>query len=96
MRKVIRIKAMQKLAGAALAVSTAAGAAAAAGPPSSHEVVGRIERLNPRGHHLTVKSETYRYDPRLTGAGLHRGDHVRILYRERHGHRYAIQILPAV
>lgn len=94
MRKVNHMKAMKKLAGVALAMTAAAGAAAAASP--QHEVVGKIQHLNPRGHHLTVKSATYRYDPRMLGAGLHRGDTVRIVYRERHGHRYAIQILPAV
>jgi hypothetical protein len=29
------------------------------------------------------------------GLGLRRGEQVRILYREQHGHRTAIRILPA-
>ncbi|MCC7252291.1 hypothetical protein [Hyphomicrobium sp.] len=73
---------------------TAAGAASAASP--THEVTGRIEHLNPKGQNLTVRNHVYRYDPRLMGVGLRRGEHVRILYREQHGHRYAIQILPNI
>ena len=84
---------MNKIAGVALALSASAGAAAAA--DANLETRGRIEHLNPRGHHLTVGSQTYRYDPRLTGMPLRRGEDVRIVYRERRGHRIALQILPA-
>lgn len=83
----------KRAAAALLAMSTAAGAAAAASP--THEVVGKIQHLNPHGHHLTVKSRTYSYDPAKVGAHLNRGEEVRILYRESHGHRTAIRILPA-
>jgi hypothetical protein len=94
MRKIRRSKHLQRIAGVALALTAAAGAASAASA-DTREVVGKIQHLNPRGHHITVKSATYRYDPRLMGVGLHRGDTVRIVFRERHGHRYAVQILPA-
>ncbi len=83
---------MKKLAIVALAVTAGASAAAAAGPS---EVTGRIQHLNPRAHHLTVKSQTYRYNPRLAGMTLRRGEEVRILYRESHGQRIAVKILPA-
>jgi len=84
----------KKLALAALAIMTSAGAAVAASP-APHEVTGRIEHLNPRAHHLTVKSHMYRYNPRLTHVSLRRGEEVKILYREHNGHRVAVQILPA-
>jgi hypothetical protein len=83
---------MKKLAIVALAVTAGAGIASAASPS---EVTGRIQHLNPRAHHITVKSQTYRYDPRLTGMPLRRGEEVRILYRESHGHRVALKIMPA-
>ncbi|MDQ8699618.1 hypothetical protein [Hyphomicrobium sp. LHD-15] len=85
---------MKKLAIVALAVTAGASAAAAAGP-SAMEVTGRIQHLNPRAHHITVKSQTYRYNPRLAGMTLRRGEEVRILYRESHGQRIAVKILPA-
>ncbi len=72
-------------------MTTAAGAAAAS---PTHTVTGRIEHLNPRGNHLTIKNEVYRYDPRLMGVGLRAGEKVRIIYREQHGHRVAASILP--
>lgn len=78
----------------ALALATGAGAASAAS--ATHEAKGRIEHLNPRAQHLTVGHQTYRYDPRAMGQGLRRGEEVRVVYREAHGHRYAIKILPAV
>jgi hypothetical protein len=74
-------------------MTTGIGAAAAASP--SLEAKGRIEHLNPRGHHLTVGHQIYRYDPRIAGVALRRGEPVRVIYRERNGHRYAVQILPA-
>jgi len=80
------------IAGIALAMTAAAGTAIAASP--THEVKGRIEHLNPKRQHLTVRNQVYRYDPRLMGVGLRRGEQVRILYREQHGHRTAIQIIP--
>jgi len=86
-------KTIKKFAGVALAMGAGVTAAAAAGP--SLEAKGRIEHMNPRGHYLTVGNQTYRYDPRILGMDIHRGEHVRVLYRERHGHRYAVQILPA-
>ncbi|HML41393.1 MAG: hypothetical protein JNN24_17165 [Hyphomicrobium zavarzinii] len=86
---------LKKLGVVALAITTGAGAAAAASP-APHEVTGRIQHLNPRAHHLTVKSQTYRYNPRLTAMSLRRGEDVRIQYRESHGHRIAVKILPAV
>lgn len=86
---------MKKLAIVALAITTGAGAAAAASA-APNEVTGRIQNLNPRAHNITVKSQTYRYNPRLAGMSLRRGEHVRILYRESHGHRIAVKILPAV
>jgi hypothetical protein len=82
-----------RIAGFAIAMTAAAGAAVAAG--STHEVTGRIEHLNPKRQHLTVRNQVYRYDPRLMGVGLRRGEQVRILYREQHGHRTAIRIVPA-
>jgi hypothetical protein len=88
------MRTMRRMAWAALALGLATGAANAASP--THEVTGRIQRLDPLGHHLTLKSRSYRYDPQAAGAQLHRGERVRILYRESHGHRYAIQTLPAV
>ncbi|WP_295555278.1 hypothetical protein [uncultured Hyphomicrobium sp.] len=84
---------VKKAAGVALAMTAAAGAAAAASP--TQEITGRIEHLNPKGQHLTLRNQVYRYDPRLMGVGLRKGEQVRIFYREQHGHRYAIQILPA-
>jgi hypothetical protein len=88
------MKRMNKLALVTLAVTAGAGAASAASL-APKEVTGRIQHLNPRAHHITVKSETYRYDPRLAGMPLRRGEEVRILYRESHGHRIAVKILPA-
>lgn len=88
------MRSMKKLAIVALAATTGAGAAAAASP--TMEVTGRIQHLNPKAHHITVKSQTFRYDPRLAGMELRRGDAVRVLYRESHGHRIAVKILPAV
>ncbi|HEX2842840.1 hypothetical protein [Hyphomicrobium sp.] len=85
--------AVKQFAGVALAISAGAGAAMAAG--SNLEASGRIEHLNPRGHHITVGNETYRYDPRLTGTPLRRGESVRVVYRERRGLKIALQILPA-
>lgn len=87
------MRTMKKVAGIALAMTTAAGAASAAS--LTHEVTGRIEHLNPKRQHLTIRNQVYRYDPRLIGVGLRRGEPVRILYREQHGHRYAVRILPA-
>lgn len=87
------MRAMKKTAGFALAMTTAAGAAVAASP--THEVTGRIEHLNPKGQHLTIRNQVYRYDPRLMGVGLRKGEPVRIVYREQHGHRYVLRILPA-
>lgn len=87
------MRAAKKTAGIALAMTAAAGAAVAASP--THEVTGRIEHLNPKGQHLTLRNQVYRYDPRLMGVGLRRGEQVRIVYREQHGHRYVLRILPA-
>ncbi len=84
---------MKNFAGVALVLTASAGAATAATP--NQEARGRIEHMNPRGHHLKVGEHTYRYDPRFTGTGLRRGEDVRIVYRERRGLRYALQILPA-
>lgn len=96
MRKHRQLRNVRRAASVALALSAAAASGTAfAADPATREVVGPIQHLNPRGHHITVKSETYRYDPRMMGIGLHRGDTVRIVFRERHGHRYAVQILPA-
>lgn len=86
------VRSTARIAGIALAMSTATGAAVAASP--THEVKGRIEHLNPKRQHLTIRNQVYRYDPRLMGLGLRRGEQVRILYREQHGHRTAIQIIP--
>lgn len=83
----------KQVAGVALAMTAAAGAAVAASP--THEVTGRIEHLSPKRQHLTVRNQVYRYDPRIMGLGLRPGEHVRILYREQHGHRTAIRIVPA-
>lgn len=87
------MRAMKKVVGVAVAMSVSAGAASAAS--ATHEISGRIEHLNPRGQHLTVANQIYRYDPRLIGIGLRRGEQVRVIYREHHGHRYAVQILQA-
>jgi Fe2+ transport system protein FeoA len=94
MRKDESMRIVKKVAGVALAMTTAAGAAVAASP--THEVTGRIEHLSPKRQHLTVRNQVYRYDPRLMGVGLRRGEQVRILYREQHGHRVAVRIIPAV
>ena len=88
------MKAMKTIGTVAVVLATGAGAAAAAG--GTQEAKGRIEHLNPRAQHLTVGHQTYRYDPRAMGQGLRRGEKVSIVYREAHGHRYAIRILPAV
>jgi protocatechuate 3,4-dioxygenase beta subunit len=88
------MKSMKKLALIALAVTTGTGAAAAASATPG-EVTGRIQHLNPRAHHITVKSQTYRYNPRLAGMSLRRGEEVRILYRVSHGQRVAVKIMPA-
>lgn len=86
------MRVIKHITGVAFAVTAAAGAAFAASP--THEVTGRIEHMNPKRQHLTVRNQVYRYDPRVMGAGLRRGDEVRILYRELHGHRTAIHIVP--
>lgn len=86
------MKTVAKAASIAIAMTTAASAAVAASP--AHEVTGRIEHLNPKGQHLTVRNQVYRYDPRLMGVGLRRGERVHIIYREQHGHRNAIKIIP--
>ena len=86
------MKRAAKAASLAIAMTTAAGAAVAAGP--AHEVTGRIEHLNPKGQYLTVRNQVYRYDPRLMGVGLRRGERVHIIYREQHGRRNAIKIMP--
>ena len=86
------MRAVKGLAGVTLAMTAAAGAAIAAG--HTQEVTGRIEHLSPKRQHLTVRNPLSRYDPRLMGTGLRRGEEVRILYRERHGHRTAIRIDP--
>ena len=64
---------LKKLAGVALAMS--AGASVASAAPAL-EAKGRIEHVNPRGHHLTIGSQTYRYDPRFIGLSLRRGEQV--------------------
>lgn len=87
------MKAMKAIGTVALVIATGASAAAAAGP--THEAKGRIEHLNPRGHHLTIGHQTYRYNPRTMGAALKRGETVHVVYRQAHGHRYVVQILPA-
>ena len=87
------MKKLKTIGTVALALATGAGAASAAS--ATHEAQGRIERLNPRAQHLTVGHQTYRYDPRAMGHSLRRGEVVRVVYREAHGHRYAIKILPA-
>ncbi len=87
------MRVIKRVAGMTLAATAAAGAAATAS--FAHEITGRIEHLSPKRQHLTVRNQVYRYDPRLMGLGLRRGEQVRILYREQHGHRTAIRILPA-
>ncbi len=93
------MKRLKKLAILALAATAGAGvagvSAASAAAPAPKEVTGRIQHLNPRAHNITVKSATYRYNPRLAGMPLRRGEEVRILYRESHGHRIAVKIMPA-
>lgn len=84
---------MKKVAGVALAMTAGAGLATAA--PAGREAVGRIEHLNPRGHYLKTNHQTYRYNPRMLGLGLKRGEEVRVFYREGHGHRVAYKIVPA-
>jgi hypothetical protein len=81
-----------KTAGAALALTASAGIAVAA---PQHEVVGKIEHLNPRKHQLTLKHQIYRYDPRSAGVSLRVGEPVKIIYRNAHGHRIAEKIWPA-
>lgn len=85
---------IKTITGVTVAMTAAAGAASAAS--ATQEISGRIEHLNPKAQHLTLKNQVYRYNPRVMGVGLRRGENVRIFYREQHGHRYAIQILPAV
>jgi hypothetical protein len=87
------MKTMKSIGAVAVALATGAGTASAAG--ATHEARGRIEHLNPRAQHLTIGHQTYRYDPRAMGHGLRRGEEVRVVYREAHGHRYALKILPA-
>ncbi len=94
MRVVKSFGVARSVAGVTLAAMRSAGVAAAAS--LAHEVKGRIEHLNPKRQHLTVRNHVYRYDPRLMGVGLRRGEQVHILYREQHGHRTAIRILPAI
>ncbi|MGQ0455765.1 MAG: hypothetical protein ACT4OU_01755 [Hyphomicrobium sp.] len=79
-------------AGVALAVAANASGAMAA---LQHEARGKIERINPRAMHLTVNHRVYRYNPRLTGAWLKRGEFVKVYYRTAHGHRIANRIVPA-
>ncbi len=88
------MRTMKVISTVALAMTAAAASTALAAGPT-HEVSGKIERLDPGAHHLTVRSQIYRYDPSVTSMNLHRGEPVRIIYRENHGHRYIIQILPA-
>ncbi|MFN0217727.1 MAG: hypothetical protein ACKVP4_02815 [Hyphomicrobium sp.] len=77
-------------AGAALVIAATASTAMAASPLVAS---GKIERINPRAMHLTVNHRTYRYNPRLVGADLKRGENVRIFYRVGHGHRIANKIV---
>jgi hypothetical protein len=84
---------IKTVAGVALAMGTGAGVASAT--PIDREIVGRIDHLNPRGHLLEVNDQLYRYNPRLTGLDLRRGEEVRVFYREGHGHRVAYKIVPA-
>jgi len=85
------MRAIRKVTSAAVAITAAAGAAAAS---PTQTVTGRIDHLNPRGQSLIVRNEVYRYDPRLIGVGLRAGETVRIQYREQHGHRVASRITP--
>ncbi len=88
------MKRLKSTAAVALALVGGVGAAAAAGP-ATHEATGRVERVNPRAQHITIGHQTYRYDPRSMGLAVKRGERVHVVYRNAHGHRYAIQILPA-
>jgi hypothetical protein len=86
--------------GIGLAMAVAGSTASLAKPATvaakpTKEATGRIERLNVAARHLTVNHHMYRYSPSTIGLALHRGEHVRVIYRERDGHRYAVQILPA-
>ncbi|MGE0022374.1 MAG: hypothetical protein AB7S70_01945 [Hyphomicrobium sp.] len=85
------MRAVKKVTSAALALTAAAGAAAAS---PTQTITGRIDHLNPRGHSLIIRNEVYRYDPRLMGVGLRAGEKVRVHYREQHGHRVASRITP--
>lgn len=88
------MKRLKSTAAVALALASSVGAAAAAGP-ATHEATGRVDRVNPRAQHITIGHQTYRYDPRIMSLSVKRGERVHVVYRNAHGHRYAIQILPA-
>jgi hypothetical protein len=80
-------------AGAVIVALTAgAGGVLAA---SSHEAVGRIERINAKSHHLTVNHRVYHYTSQAEAQNLKPGGRVRVQYRWRYGHRVAEKILPA-
>lgn len=81
-----------KIVTAVALVMGVASAASAAEP--THDAFGRIKALDAKQHNVTIGHQRYRYDPHLMGANLRPGERVHIIYRERNGQRYAIQILP--
>lgn len=83
---------LTKMITAVALVVGVAGAASAAEP--AHDAFGRIKALDTKQHNLTIGHQQYRYDPHRMGANLRKGERVHIIYRERDGQRYAIQILP--
>jgi Cu/Ag efflux protein CusF len=87
------MKRLKSTAAIVLALAGSVGAAAAASP--THEATGRVDRVNPRAQHVTIGHQAYRYNPRVMNLALKRGERVHVIYRNAHGHRYAIQILPA-
>ena len=78
----------------AVVCALTAGAGAALAAPSSHEAVGKIERINTKSQHLTVNHRSYRYTSPAMAQNLKPGEKVKVHYRWERGHRVADKIAP--
>lgn len=85
------MKTIAALAATFLALGSGIGIAEAA---THHVATGTITRLEAPRHWLVLGHHTYRLGPAIAWSSLRKGEHVRVLYRMRDGHRLAYRVVP--
>lgn len=85
------MKAFLNAATAALVLVAGAGIAQAA---AGHIATGKLASVDASRHRIMLGHHIYRYAPSKATASLAPGQHVKVFFREGHGHRWAHRIVP--